>query len=355
MLNFLPNLYYLMDWKKRISSPPATATTTISATTFIYRENSSSIAHNATPSSLQEMPTKFHQSLNAYLSKIKNPTPFSLSSSKNWILSGCKNPKTTSFVANSSINIEEHINRDGAATLSDIDRFLFENFKSLYIKNDEEDHHQKKKGEEGRQLKEEDGDYDQVNLGGVLHHNHDDSSSEFYDIPPDLCGSHRFFVATGFNSLIEETQTNLTTTFEKEEISSTLTSNTIINSARNSSNGSNIKNINVALPNNCIALIKYSQGPNNDFRQPMQEIVEAKLQQKEKIDWDFVQDLLFCYLDLNEKKSHKFILSAFVDLVMSLRQRSSKVPTKSRRKKLIQSRGKGNWETLHSLICCLRW
>ncbi|KAF2323329.1 hypothetical protein GH714_034643 [Hevea brasiliensis] len=232
------------------------------------------------------MPTKLQKSLQDYLSKIKNPTPpNSMSSSKNWVLSGCKNPKTPSFARDRSLN-EGH-ERDGAATLSDIDRFLFENFK-------------------------------------------------LFEIPPDLCGSHRFFVTAGSSSsLIEEARLSLTVTSEEGESSSSSTSNTIIDSARSCSNSTDIKNI----PDDCITVIKYSRSPNEDFRQSMQEMVEARLQRKGKVNWDFMQELLFSYLDLNEKKSHKFILSAFVDLVVGLRQRSGEVPAKPRRSCRIGERG----------------
>ncbi|KAF2323332.1 hypothetical protein GH714_034685 [Hevea brasiliensis] len=227
------------------------------------------------------MPTKLQKSLLAYLTKIKNPTPpNSLSSFKNWVLSGCKNPKTPSFATDRSLN-EGH-KRDGAATLSDIDRFLFENFK-------------------------------------------------FFEITPDLCGSHRFFVTAGSSSLlIEEARLSITVTSEEGESSSSSTSNTIIDSARSCSNSTDIKNINVALPDDCITVIKYTRSPNEDFQQSMQEMVEARLQRKGKVDWDFMQELLFCYLDLNEKKSHKSIMSALVHLVMGLRQSSGEVPAKPR-------------------------
>ncbi|KAJ9179138.1 hypothetical protein P3X46_010957 [Hevea brasiliensis] len=278
------------------------------------------------------MPTKLQKSLQDYLSKIKNPTPpNSMSSSKNWVLSGCKNPKTPSFARDRSLN-EGH-ERDGAATLSDIDRFLFENFKSLYIKNDEEDHPQKKTCGEEEEEGGGDGDYDNRVRGprGVLYHDHYDSP-RLFEIPPDLCGSHRFFVTAGSSSsLIEEARLSLTVTSEEGESSSSSTSNTIIDSARSCSNSTDIKNINVALPDDCITVIKYSRSPNEDFRLSMQEMVEARLQRKGKVNWDFMQELLFSYLDLNEKKSHKFILSAFVDLVVGLRQRSGEVPAKPRR------------------------
>lgn len=274
------------------------------------------------------MPKKLQKSLQACLSKIKNPTPPSMSSSKNWVFSGCKSPKTPSFATERTLN--DGRNRDGAATLSDIDRFLFENFKSLYIKNEDEDRHRQTKRGQGEE-KEEDGDCARVQSPlGVFYY---DESPRLFDIPPDLCGSHRFFVtASSSSSLIEEARLSLTATSEEGESSSSSNSNTIIDSTKKcNSNSTDVKNINVALPDDCITVIKYSKNPNDDFRQSMQEMVKARLQQKEKIDWDFMEELLFSYLDLNDKKSHKFILSAFVDLIVDMRQRSYKIPAKSRR------------------------
>ncbi|KAG6780479.1 hypothetical protein POTOM_013339 [Populus tomentosa] len=39
-----------------------------------------------------------------------------------------------------------------------------------------------------------------------------------------------------------------------------------------------------------------------------------------KVEWDFMEELLFCNLNLDEKTSHKFILNAFVDLIVGLRK-----------------------------------
>lgn len=86
------------------------------------------------------MPKKLQKSLQDYLSKIKKPTPQlqfpnpqTFSSSKSWILSGCKHPKTLSFAIDRKQVHGVGNNEDAAATLADIDRFLFENFRSLYL------------------------------------------------------------------------------------------------------------------------------------------------------------------------------------------------------------------------------
>ncbi|PPS05070.1 hypothetical protein GOBAR_AA15596 [Gossypium barbadense] len=233
------------------------------------------------------MSKKLQKSLQDYLSKIKKPSPnthFLLNSfsSNKWIPKGCKNPQTLSF----------SVHQDGeAAILSDVDRFLFENFKSLFI-----------------------------------------------DPPPYLSGSNRFFVATGFSSsLIEEARNSGVTgnTFmsmsEDAASSSTSTSNTS-NTTANESNVYGGGSVNVksqSIYNECIAVLRCSPNPYDDFRRSMQEMVEARLKHGSKIDWDFMEELLFCYLNLNDKMSYKFVLSAFVDLVVDLRQNDGKMSRNS--------------------------
>ncbi|XP_057517505.1 transcription repressor OFP12-like [Amaranthus tricolor] len=64
----------------------------------------------------------------------------------------------------------------------------------------------------------------------------------------------------------------------------------------------------------------YSPDPYVDFRQSMQEMVEARdlgrLEVKEA--WEYLQELLLSYLALNPKNTHKYIVGAFTDLVVNL-------------------------------------
>ncbi|WOL09995.1 transcription repressor OFP13-like [Canna indica] len=60
-----------------------------------------------------------------------------------------------------------------------------------------------------------------------------------------------------------------------------------------------------------------SRDPYLDFRASMEEMVAAH----ELRDWRCLQELLHCYLRLNEKKHHKVIVLAFVDLLMQLMSR----------------------------------
>lgn len=50
------------------------------------------------------------------------------------------------------------------------------------------------------------------------------------------------------------------------------------------------------------------------FRSSMEEMVVAA----GVADWRSLQELLHCYLKLNERRTHKIILLAFVDLVMNI-------------------------------------
>ncbi|KAF8392365.1 hypothetical protein HHK36_022707 [Tetracentron sinense] len=62
----------------------------------------------------------------------------------------------------------------------------------------------------------------------------------------------------------------------------------------------------------------YSPDPYMDFRRSMQEMVEARESLDVRADWDYLHELLLCYLSLNPKHTHKFIMGAFADLLVSL-------------------------------------
>lgn len=67
-----------------------------------------------------------------------------------------------------------------------------------------------------------------------------------------------------------------------------------------------------------VAVPTLSPNPYMDFRQSMQEMVEARDLMDVKANWDNLHELLLCYLALNPKSTHKFIVGAFADLVVSL-------------------------------------
>ncbi|TKY52635.1 Transcription repressor OFP12 [Spatholobus suberectus] len=68
-----------------------------------------------------------------------------------------------------------------------------------------------------------------------------------------------------------------------------------------------------------VAVATYSPDPFVDFRRSMQEMVEARPELMDvKSNWNVLHELLLCYLALNPKSTHKFILGAFADLLVSL-------------------------------------
>ncbi|KAF8394394.1 hypothetical protein HHK36_020602 [Tetracentron sinense] len=67
-----------------------------------------------------------------------------------------------------------------------------------------------------------------------------------------------------------------------------------------------------------LAIPTYSPDPYTDFRQSMQEMVEARALVDVRADWDYLHQLLLCYFTLNPKNTHKFIIGAFADLLVSL-------------------------------------
>lgn len=63
-----------------------------------------------------------------------------------------------------------------------------------------------------------------------------------------------------------------------------------------------------------VTLAMSSQNPYMDFRISMEEMVAAHGLR----DWSCLQELLHCYLTLNEQTTHKIIILAFVDVMMNL-------------------------------------
>ncbi|XP_043690916.1 transcription repressor OFP11-like [Telopea speciosissima] len=72
-----------------------------------------------------------------------------------------------------------------------------------------------------------------------------------------------------------------------------------------------------------IPISTYSPDPYSDFRRSMQEMVEARELLDVKADWDYLHELLLCYLTLNPKQTHKFIIGAFADLLLNLMTKST--------------------------------
>jgi uncharacterized protein (TIGR01568 family) len=76
-----------------------------------------------------------------------------------------------------------------------------------------------------------------------------------------------------------------------------------------------------------VAVATLSAAPYEDFRRSMREMVEAAAGTGSgggaaaAVDWDFMEELLFCYLRLNDRAVHRDILRAFTDTVAATRRR----------------------------------
>ncbi|CAH8337056.1 unnamed protein product [Eruca vesicaria subsp. sativa] len=252
------------------------------------------------------MPNPLQKSLHDYMSKIKKETgklqvssSKSFSSSKKWVLAGCKPPKKLSFSIkhrrrSSKTRFNDHhvVYQDSgpghAATLSDIERFLEENFKSLCI-SDDDDKKKEKREQSSSDDEEEEEDYRhrfERTWGGL-------DSPKLPDALPRR--TERLSPPPGSSEEGQSSRSN----------SSTL-----------------------VLPENCIAVLRYTAEPQEDFRRSMVEMMSSKLggtPEESEVDWDLMEELLFSYLDLNNKKSHRFILSAFADLIISLRDKEKRI------------------------------
>ncbi|KAJ0985593.1 hypothetical protein J5N97_003949 [Dioscorea zingiberensis] len=211
------------------------------------------------------------KSIKIYFSKLKKPTlhlpnhPNSGSGASR-LLSVCKYPKTPSFAGNR----DQSDDRDHAATLSDVDRFLYENFHSLY--------------------------------GGGPTESSSESPRLTDPLPDSVRSSGRFFVFPGAsNSLLEEARLSAT---------------------------SSLSDQGPVVPGGGVAVMTFSKDPYDDFRRSMQDMVDARhVDPEQPLDWDFMEELLFCFLELNDRTVHKYILRAFTDLTVSFRR---KVPARRR-------------------------
>ncbi|OEL37412.1 hypothetical protein BAE44_0001571 [Dichanthelium oligosanthes] len=104
-----------------------------------------------------------------------------------------------------------------------------------------------------------------------------------------------------------------------------------------------------------VAVVTFSAAPYEDFRRSMREMVDDATGPGAgagagggaggavpAVDWDFMEELLFCYLRLNDRAVHKDILRAFTDTVAALRRRRRRAAAaKSRRTRRQSRRGDG--------------
>ncbi|KAL8522375.1 hypothetical protein ACS0TY_012497 [Phlomoides rotata] len=79
-----------------------------------------------------------------------------------------------------------------------------------------------------------------------------------------------------------------------------------------------------------ITILTYSKSPYTDFRQSMQEMVEARVVGYGVVDKEFLEELLFRYLHLNSAKFHGCIIRAFLDLIVISTEDFGRSPTRRR-------------------------
>lgn len=164
--------------------------------------------------------------------------------------------------------------------------------------------------------------------GGILI-----ESPKSLDPPVNLHNSGRFFVGkSSSSSLIEEARVSLTLT--SGSTTEDLASSSAASGGSSSEPKKRIEDSKDPTGEDFITVLKYSPNPYEDFKRSMHEMVEARMSFKGKIDWEFMEELLFCYLKLNDKKSYRYILQAFVDLVVALRGNSERVVEKARNLRL---------------------
>ncbi|KAK7255341.1 hypothetical protein RIF29_28749 [Crotalaria pallida] len=232
------------------------------------------------------MPKDILKTIRGYLSKIHIP-------SKKYIFSSFKLSRTSSLIVDDQKNNND---KDKEATLADIDRFLCENFKSLYTKDNEETENNDEVDIINRVIKEEEShDLGKAPQLGLIFFKREGE-------PLVLGGSNGFFMKHGSSS---------SSSYDEASSRSTSSSTTITINDSSSLNFQRTRD----QDNFVVVLASSSLSPVEDFLKSMQGIVEARMRNNERVDWDFLEELLFRYMNLNDKKLHKFILSAFVDLV----------------------------------------
>ncbi|KAL5792902.1 hypothetical protein ACOSP7_001496 [Xanthoceras sorbifolium] len=141
------------------------------------------------------------------------------------------------------------------------------------------------------------------------------------DSEPDFAtvvASQRFFFTSpgSSNSIIESSPSIVT--FESSDTPVSMISHAHDKSLNNLSHESPLKSWNSPSFKDSVAVSTYSPDPYMDFRRSMQEMVEARDFVDVKSNWDYLHELLLCYLALNPKSTHKFIIGAFADLLVSL-------------------------------------
>ncbi|XWS31558.1 hypothetical protein CRYUN_Cryun23aG0086500 [Craigia yunnanensis] len=146
------------------------------------------------------------------------------------------------------------------------------------------------------------------------------------DSEPDFAtvfASQRFFFTSpgSSNSIIETTPSSITSTPESSDTLVASSSSPIKTANQSSNDGCDQPSHKYSHPTtvkNSVAVPTFSPNPYMDFRRSMQEMVDARGLNDVKANWEYLHELLLCYLALNPKDTHKSIIGAFADLLVSL-------------------------------------
>ncbi|KAJ6685056.1 TRANSCRIPTION REPRESSOR OFP7-RELATED [Salix purpurea] len=163
---------------------------------------------------------------------------------------------------------------------------------------------------------------------------HESSSSSSEPDFASIYASQRFFFSSpgSSNSIIESTPSTVTSTESSDNLVAPQpdSNGLIINHSNDKSLLLDSCNNSTDHPPHDQQLLKsrdvkdstavstYSKDPYMDFRRSMQEMVDARDLVDAKANWEYLHELLSCYLSLNPKSTHKFIVGAFADLLVSL-------------------------------------
>ncbi|KEH23782.1 putative transcription factor OFP family [Medicago truncatula] len=150
------------------------------------------------------------------------------------------------------------------------------------------------------------------NFNTLYHHHTTEPEPQLADIATAFASNRFFFSSPGrSNSIVESTPSSFSS-------SSSLLVSTVPAPANDSNKKKTVFNGSVAVPT-------YSPDPYMDFRRSMQEMVEAQpeLMKDVKSNWETLHELLLSYLAINPNNTHKFILDAFSDLIVTLMSFSS--------------------------------
>ncbi|KAK8693915.1 hypothetical protein V6N13_071482 [Hibiscus sabdariffa] len=162
-------------------------------------------------------------------------------------------------------------------------------------------------------------DFDCSTFKSLTHSSDSESEPDFTTV----FASQRFFFTSpgSSNSIFESTPSpSIATTPESSDTAVLASGSSPIDNANESSY--DVRCCDRPCPlktvENSVAVPTDSPNPYLDFRRSMQEMVEARGLIDAEANWEYLHELLLCYLALNAKSTHKFIIGAFADLLVSL-------------------------------------